>query len=106
MQATEDKTHNGWTNYETWVVGMYLDGNYDGEGTYLDALELARQRNGEEDNTTRTRVLAEDLEEFVQQTIFGDEAPATIATDLLGKALANVNWRELAESKLQEIAES
>lgn len=27
-----DQTYNGWTNYETWAVGMFLDGNYTGEG--------------------------------------------------------------------------
>ena len=27
------ETYNGWTNYEKWAVGLYLDGNYDGLGT-------------------------------------------------------------------------
>jgi hypothetical protein len=36
-------TYNGWKNYETWAVGMYLDGNYTGEGTYLDVLDVVRE---------------------------------------------------------------
>ena len=37
-----DETCNGWKNYETWAVGMYLDGNYDGPGTYYAAIETVR----------------------------------------------------------------
>ncbi len=37
-----DTTYNGWANYETWAVGMYLDGNYDGPGTYYETIERTR----------------------------------------------------------------
>ena len=37
-----DETYNGWKNYETWAVGMYLDGNYDGPSTYYAAIETVR----------------------------------------------------------------
>lgn len=100
------ETYNGWTNYETWAVGMFLDGNYTGEGTYREVLELVEHRNGEEDNPTRTRILAEDLKDYVEQKILGDDAPATLATDLLGTTLSEVNWHELAESKLSELTEA
>lgn len=38
-----DTEYNGWSNYETWAVGMYLDGNYTGSGTYELAIETVRQ---------------------------------------------------------------
>ena len=34
--------YNGWTNYETWAVGMWLDGNYSGSETYHATIETVR----------------------------------------------------------------
>ncbi|MES2147868.1 MAG: hypothetical protein V4491_08470 [Pseudomonadota bacterium] len=40
--SVKDDTYNGWKNYETWAVGMYLDGNYDGPSTYYETVERVR----------------------------------------------------------------
>lgn len=106
-----DQTYNGWTNYETWAVGMFLDGNYTGEGTYRDVLELVESAaNGNAAERGEALWAVEtDLKEYVEREIRGDDAemhPASLATDLLGAALDSVNWRELAESKLSEIVEN
>lgn len=112
MQAmTEDKTYNGWTNYETWAVGMFLDGNYDGEGTYRAVLELAESVAEDIDepesyatvSELRTLTLADRLKDFVEESL---PEVGGIASDLLGAAVSEVNWRELAEHKLEEISES
>lgn len=95
--TTTDSTYNGWTNYETWAVGLYLDGNYTGEHTNREVLELARYRAG------HPYALADDLKEW-----FEEELPELdgIASDLLSGAVSDVNWHELAEHKLEELDES
>lgn len=94
--STEDSSYQGWKNYETWAVGLYLDGNYTGEGTYREVLELARYRVG------HPFALADDLREFVETDLGEFDG---LASDLLGAAMGSVDWHELAEHKLSEIAE-
>jgi hypothetical protein len=91
-------SYNGYTNYETWAVGMFLDGNYDGEGVYRDALEIAEEADNEYDLSIR-------LQAFTEEHIVSDEYDG-LRGDLLGAALSEVNWQELAEGKLQEVAEA
>lgn len=90
-----DTTYNGWTNYETWAVGMFLDGNYTGEGTYHSVLDLARGASG-------VYELADDLKSYLEEEL---EEVGGITSDLLSAAVSEVNWHELAEHKWEEVAE-
>jgi len=87
-----DKTYNGWTNYETWRVGLEI---FDGlspiedwglEGETLTESELAE-------------LLQEHAEELVSQT-----APEGLALDYALAFMSDVNWYEIASNKLQEVA--
>lgn len=106
--SDESKRYNGWTNYETWAVGMFLDGNYTGEYTYREVLSiaadhLADSRENERDADDAAYTLAEALKDW-----FGEQLPelgASIAADLLGAAVSEVDWHELAEHKISEVAE-
>jgi hypothetical protein len=105
------------SNYETWVVGMFLDGNYTGEDDYLNALDVVREAIDNYDERKRVivaagiwtkddaeRFAAEDaLKEFVEASL---PEPSGLVGDLIGAALSEVNWLELAEHKLQEVRET
>lgn len=109
-----DETYNGWRNRATWLVGLYLDGNYDGEDTYREVLDIASSfaRAAELDGSLEAprgdellcRDLGEYLEEWVAARISSEAA--SLETDLLGTVLALVDWYQLAECKLDELAES
>lgn len=94
-----DQTYNGWTNYETWAVGLYLDGNYTGEGTYRTVLDITREHGA------YVPMVAEALEEYVDGATTEDPAPEGLALDLLRAALSEVNWNELATHKCDEVVE-
>jgi hypothetical protein len=103
--AMQDSSYNGWTNYETWAVGMFLDGNYTGEGTYREVLALVHdvvEYNGALSPSEITYRLGEDLKDWFDQQL---PEISGIAQDLLGAACSEVNWRELAEAKLAEISD-
>ena len=113
----DDTTHNGWANYETWAVGMFLDGNYTGEGTYLSVLEITRSTLEEAREHAKkmdvpmvgTGFVADALKEYVSDRVgeeTGDALGNGIASDLLGAALGSVDWRELAEHKIAEVSEN
>lgn len=95
-------TYNGWTNYETWAVGMYLDGNYTGVWTYeqVNAIVAAFAPRGRAS-------LADALKEYVATDTSVDrtQRESSIAADLLGAALGSVNWLELADAALAELEE-
>jgi len=103
----EDSTYNGWKNYETWAVGLYLDGNYTGHGTYLYVTELVQGWIKEE----RQRwSIADGLEAFVTEDISYDaerdeHTPNPLVADLLGASLSRVDWSELAEAWITNLTE-
>jgi len=84
------KTYNGWTNYETWNVALWLDND---EGTYNYVREMAGESANEYD-------LAVQLQAFVEE--MAPELDASMFADLLGAALSNVEWSEIARNILSE----
>ena len=82
---TIKETYNGWTNYETWNVKLWMDNdgvNIDLFGKNLEAYELSQAIKGyfEENTPTVTGVYA----------------------DLLNGALSEVNWYEIAEALIED----
>jgi hypothetical protein len=78
------KKYNGWTNYESWLVGLWLDND---EGSYTYWRDRAKQ--------VSKRELAKELkashEDWVSENVTG------VFADLLNSALKSVNWEEVAK---------
>jgi hypothetical protein len=116
-----DKTYNGWKNYETWAVGMFLDGNYDGPGTYYGAIETVRQQLEDIEHPTSeywTREqserfgVADALKDYVGEmtnpSMVDDDHPTQLdglVADLFGAALDSVDWDELADAWIENVRE-
>ncbi len=101
------EAYNGWSSRETWLVGLFLDGNYDGEGTYREVLELTEAHVSDSLEAGRDRddavyTLAEALKDLVCEAC-PPAGGASLADDLLGTAMTRVDWRELAEAKIAEV---
>lgn len=100
----KDQTYNGWTNYETWNVALWLD-NEEGSYHYVrDLLADAIETHGpdSDDSDAAMFAFADSIEEMVT-----DSAPdlgATMFADLLGAALSEVSWTEIARSIMDEVS--
>ena len=95
MTTTEDKTYNGWKNYETWCVKLWLDND---QGTYDLQQEWAEQEKGTSNPAFGVMIL---VKEFVEEcNPLADQA--SLFTDLLGAALSEVDWHEIAEAILSD----
>lgn len=97
-------SYNGWTNYETWNVKLWLDNE---EPSYRYWQEAAAEvwAEAEADHpfsrSERGRIdLGDRLkEEITEGSPLGDDA--SMYSDLLGAALSEVNWGEVANSLLE-----
>jgi hypothetical protein len=89
-----DRTgYQGSTNYPTWAIKLWIDND---EGLYYAVRELAQ-------DTRKAYDLARRLKELVEE--FQPELDAGMFSDLLGYAIEQVNWLEIAESLREEVDE-
>ena len=100
-----DTTYNGWKNYETWNVALHINndrGDYDfwRENTQ-HCLDVSKS---EYDWQTDRDAAIYNLSVMLQDT-FENDAPDLVGTyaDLLGSALSNVCWYEIAENLIEAI---
>lgn len=108
---TQDKTYNGWTNYETWNVNLWLTNN---QGDVEHWSEKAQDAyDGAESDRTFTREenavleiaasLKNDYEDAMADVLECAAMSSSIWADLLGAALSEVNWREIAEHMIEDV---
>lgn len=100
----EARKHNGWTNYETWLVALWIDNE---QATYLERRDRAaffwieaRPSPG----VSKMDAAVAGLSEWLEETVKG-RAPdlgASIWADLMNAAICEVNWREIARSWIDE----
>mgnify|MGYP000884505089 FL=1 len=86
-----EEGYNGWTNYETWCVSLWIGND---EGLYNEVQDMIRHKPVND--------AADMLKDFI-----GDMNPllddASLWSDLLGAALSEVDWYEIAENYLSEL---
>ena len=105
-ECLKDREYNGWTNYETWLVSLWI-GNE--QGIYESMIEMALEVNteaeaGEYEWQTRPQQALYSLEDRLKDTVeeLFDFPTEGFAADLIGGALSEVDWRSIAEHTLEE----
>ena len=88
-----DETCNGWANWESWVVNLWLTND---EGIYNETLEICNKDTNPHEYEHKR---ADQLEEYVDMLM--DE---NIITDKV--SLHRVNWKEIMASFQQTIEEN
>lgn len=106
-EAMADTKYNGWTNYETWNVALWLDNE---EGSYSYWTEQAQDRWNDAGLMTHhcwtreeaaTYTLADQLKDELTEANPLQEA--SLYCDLLNAALSEVNWSEIARHYIDEV---
>lgn len=83
MPNQSDTTYNGWTNYETWLVNLWIDNEYD--------INMWQDRAREINDVY---YLADEIKQFYE-----DNNPIDgngLYCDLLSSAMQQVDWNLIA----------
>ena len=100
-----NQRHEGWTNYETWCVQLWIANDYGLYHYFRDRVRELKAARGVSRTImlpkTRKAIeleLAEELKEWANEN-----APNVDGMwgDLLGAALGEVNWDEIAKDMVQ-----
>jgi hypothetical protein len=102
--SANPKEYNGWSNYETWCVNLWLTND---EGTDRELSRIIRGfRKDEEDANSENDVYgaAKAIKEWVEDEDSGmlPDLGATMAADMLGAAMSEVDWDEIAENHMED----
>lgn len=106
--SMKNTQYNGWTNYETWAVNLWID-NDQGSQTYWheqakDTLESAYVPTGSD--FTVAEVATQTLEDIIKNEHEESLPELTgFASDLLNAAMSEVNWREIASHLIAAVVE-
>ena len=89
--------YNGWSNYETWNVKLWMDN--DGSDQYWNeqAEEIAKQYGKDNSASYLADMLKEEMNENAP------DLGASCFSDLLSAALSEVDWYEIAEAILENV---
>lgn len=101
-----ETTYNGWKNYPTWAVNLWLSND---EGLYNATREMVAEVASATESTSEYWTLEEshrfNTADVLKTWVVDELAPdlgATFAADLLGYALELVDWHEIANAWLEE----
>lgn len=86
-----DEKCNGWTNFETWCVKLWLDSD---EGTYRNIRYMAEYAESVHD-------FSDMLSDFITDGIPIESG--TMYSDLIENAISKVNCDEIAEAVFNEL---
>lgn len=110
--TTQETGYNGWRNYETWLVALWIDND---EGTQDAAREIAQEtalRSPEREcplldnsywavpenrNRWYDRKAGDAIRDFLEDPENGalPDTGASLAADLIGSALESVDWEAI-----------
>lgn len=101
-------TYNGWENYETWVVKLWIDNNESTQEYWNKrTLEILANPTYQNEFMSPDRIpvaqLAEELKWSHEMQIPHDLEG--FVSDLFEVAFGQVNWNEIAEAFISDVSE-
>jgi len=99
-----DKKYNGWSNYETWNVALWMSNDSGSSDYYQEQAQEIFNASEAEKSFTREERAALDLAAVLKNE-FEENTPTVTGcyADLLNAALSEVDWYEIAQHYISDI---
>ena len=102
-EAEEAQQHNGWPNYETWCIALWIDNEQTARATAREIVASCWENAAEEVAADRDAIVTPrvDAADALKDWLRYEENPLTdvggMYGDLLGAALDTADWLRLAD---------
>jgi len=99
---SNDKPHQGWSNYETWTVHRWIDSDEESKSYWEEQAEKFfdpyEGRGGGEQRAVSKLAdqLKDEVEDAAVEILKAGRAERSAFSDLLTTALLKVDWEEIA----------
>lgn len=103
------KEYNGWSNYETWLVNLWIDNEQGLQSYWIEqAEEHYKQAKGDASDDETAEDIANAASYLLGNLLrdYFEEAKPDVEglwADLLGAAMSEVNWHEIAEHMVEDV---
>jgi len=98
------KEYNGWFNYETWLVNLWMTNDQGSDEYWRETAQEAYDRASADTVCTREQrariTLADILKEEIESTQPDTEG---MWADMMNAAISEVNWDEIAEHLIDDV---
>ncbi len=97
--------YNGWSNYPTWCVKLWIDNDEGLQNVIRDKAQVIwmdREPCGNVDaRQMAITSLADELDDFIGEML-SDNLPYALGLDLYNWAFGQVNWWEIAKAIIED----
>ena len=101
---SDDNKYNGWSNYETWCVNLWLDNDEYSQNLLRSLAENAIEE-AQFDGSDKNHAVYECSKEICSHVEEGMPEVEGVFADLLNSALSEVDWFEIAEYVVNDVLE-
>lgn len=107
------KEYNGWTNYETWLVKLWMDNDEGSQNHWKEKAEQIWKDTDHDQHFTKSEraalilagTLKDEHEAHYLEALRHAKQECSWMSDMLGAAMSEVDWREIAASLLEDHCE-
>lgn len=112
VMNVRSREHNGYANYETWAAHLHLTNESESDRRWREAGKQAKEDAKAEERVASGRMTVAECARYaladVLKAWFDTEQGAALRpnqgmmTDLLGSAVEEIDWHELADAFLED----